>query len=265
MLYSLQMYVDTHCHLDFAVFDGSRSELMSACLENNIRHFLVPSTTYMSWQKVAQLALVYPMWRVAFGLHPYFLRSECIENIDKLGDVCEQEKAVAIGEIGLDFWPDAVVVEVQKRFFEAQLSVARELNLPVILHARKSYDVVLKMIRDANHTCGGIIHAFNGSLEQANRFVERGFLLGIGGTITYPRAKKAHRVVQQLGDHAYVLETDSPDMPLHGFQGQINTPLNIPQVAFCLAELRGRSVNDIAKQAKKNLLRLFPKWYEDER
>ncbi|SBS28301.1 putative deoxyribonuclease YjjV [Marinomonas spartinae] len=265
MLYSLRMYVDTHCHLDFAAFDSSRSELMSACLENNIRHFLVPSTTYESWQKVTQLALIYPMWRVAFGLHPYFLHSESIMNVEKLGDTCEQGGAVAIGEIGLDFWPDAMDVEVQKHFFGAQLSIARELNLPIILHARKSYDVALKMISDANHTSGGIVHAFNGSLEQAKRFVERGFLLGIGGTITYPRAKKAHRVVQQLEDQAYVLETDSPDMPLHGFQGQMNTPLNIPKVAFCLADLRGQSVNDIAKQAKTNLLRLFPEWYGDER
>lgn len=263
MMYPLQMYIDTHSHLDFDVFDGTRSELISACLKEGINGFLVPSTTRLSWQKVASLARDYSMWRVAFGLHPYFLDGESMADVDKLGEICEQEGALAVGEIGLDFWPGAVDVDVQTDFFSAQLSIAKAVNLPVILHARKSYDVALKMIREANYTHGGIVHAFNGSLQQADKFLECGFLLGIGGTITYPRAKKAHRVLQRLDKCAFVLETDSPDMPLHGFQGQINTPLSIPKVAQCVAELRGESLDNIAKQAKMNLLRLFPKWYED--
>ncbi|RCX07526.1 TatD family hydrolase [Marinomonas foliarum] len=256
------MYIDSHCHFDFDVFDDQRDALMSRCLASGVGGFLVPATTHSSWSKLASLIVNYPEWRAAYGLHPYFLRNAELAQVDLLGEQCESSRVVAVGEIGLDCWPDAVDMAVQIDFFSRQLSVAKSLQLPVIVHSRKSYDLVLKCLRNVKFQEGGVIHAFNGSLEQAKRFLDLGFVLGIGGTITYPRAKKAHRVLAALDSRAFVLETDSPDMPLNGFQGEINTPLSIPLIAQCVATIRAENVELIAMQTCDNLLRVLPKWNE---
>lgn len=257
------MLIDSHCHFDFDVFDGSRDALMWRCLEQGVVGFLVPATTHASWSKLESLIESYPSWRAAYGLHPYFLEEALLSQIDLLGEQCEKSKVVAVGEIGLDCWPNAVDMRTQVDFFSRQLHVAKLLKLPVILHARKSYDLVFKCLRDAEFKEGGVVHAFNGSLEQAKRFLGLGFVLGIGGTITYPRAKKAHRVLASLDSRDFIFETDSPDMPIQGFQGQINTPLSIPLIAQSAAIIRDESVEQITAQTYDNLLRVFPKWRED--
>ncbi|NVK73948.1 MAG: TatD family hydrolase [Oceanospirillaceae bacterium] len=257
------MYIDSHCHLDFDVFDELRDSLILRCMENKVGGFLVPATTFVSWSKLAKLVGRYPSWRAAYGLHPYFLSEASFEQIDVLGEQCDAQRVVAVGEIGLDDWPNAVDMKTQIDFFSRQLKVAKSLKLPVILHARKSYDLVLKYLREIGFSYGGVVHAFNGSFEQAKRFIDLGFVLGIGGTITYPRAKKAHRVLAALDHGSFVLETDSPDMPLYGFQGEDNTPLSIPLIAQCVASIREESVEQIAQQTCDNLLRVFPRWNED--
>ncbi|QUX92867.1 TatD family deoxyribonuclease [Marinomonas sp. A3A] len=257
------MFIDSHCHLDFDVFDEQRDSLMSRCLENGVAGFLVPATTVASWSKLEILMKRYPEWRAAYGLHPYFLSEASLDQIDFLAEQCDTPRVVAVGEIGLDCWPNAIDMKVQVAFFTRQLSVAKSLKLPVILHARKSYDLVFKYLREVGFKCGGVVHAFNGSSEQAKRFLDLGFVLGIGGTVTYPRAQKAHRVLALLSDNAFVLETDSPDMPLYGFQGQHNTPLSIPLIAQSVAQIREESVEQIAQQTYDNLLRTFPRWNED--
>lgn len=257
------MIIDSHCHLDFSVFDDQRDQLMIDCCNSGVSGFLVPATQYSSWSNLESLVKRYPQWRVAYGLHPYFLKDASLDQIERLGDQCETERVVAVGEIGLDLWPGSVDMAIQMAFFSRQLSVAKALDLPVILHARKSYDLIFKCLREAGFKRGGIVHAFNGSFEQAKRFLDMGFVLGIGGTITYPRAKKAHRVLNALENSAFVLETDSPDMPLHGSQGQVNTPLSVLDVAQHAAMIRDESVEQITAQTCANLLRIFPMWYED--
>jgi TatD DNase family protein len=256
------MYIDSHCHFDFDVFDDQRDALMSRCLASGVGGFLVPATTQSSWSKLASLITYYPEWRAAYGLHPYFLGGAELAQVDLLGEQCDTDRVVAVGEIGLDCWPGAIDMAIQVDFFSRQLSVAKSLQLPVIVHSRKSYDLVLKCMKGVKFQNGGVVHAFNGSFEQAKRFLDLGFVLGIGGTITYPRAKKAHRVLAALDSQAFVLETDSPDMPLNGFQGQINTPLAIPIIAQCVAAIRAENVEQIAMQTCDNLLRVFPKWNE---
>lgn len=256
------MLIDSHCHLDFSVFDKDRETLMLRCLRSGVGGFLVPATTKASWERLYDLSKAYSQWRVAYGVHPYFLPQSKLDDIDYLEQMCVEGDAIAVGEIGIDCWPGAEDFSSQAAFFIRQLSIAKNLNLPVIVHARKSYDLVFKIIRESKFQSGGIIHAFNGSLEQAKRFREYGFLLGIGGTVTYPRAKKARRILSLLENDSFVLETDSPDMPLCGFQGQRNTPLSIVAVADCVAEIRDENVDNIAQQTFNNLLRVFPKWHE---
>lgn len=132
----------------------------------------------------------------------------------------------------------------------------------MILHARKSEDDLLKVIRRLDFRFGGIVHAFNGSLQQAEQFIRLGFVLGIGGTVTYPRAQKAHKVLEALSDKDFVLETDAPDMPLSGYQGQRNTPDKVLLVAKAVAKIRNQSLDQIAQNTRANLLRVLPKWHE---
>ncbi|MGR0277927.1 TatD family hydrolase [Marinomonas dokdonensis] len=257
------MYIDSHCHLDFSVFDSQRQVLMQQCQDQHITGFLVPATTHASWKPLAQLAQEFPQWRTAYGLHPYFLAAAKKSEVAQLGEWCEKHESLAVGEIGLDNWPGSVDMAVQIDFFKAQLNVAKAIKRPVILHARKSYDLVLKSLRETAFEHGGIVHAFNGSLVQAKRFIDFGFVLGMGGTITYPRAQKAIRVLASLKDNDFVLETDSPDMPLHGFQGQNNTPLAIPLIAEQVAQVRGQTKESVAHYTYNNLLRVFPQWHKD--
>ena len=255
------MFIDSHCHLDFSVFDDL-SILIRQSQAAGIEAFLVPSTTSASWPGVLALQQDYPAIKVALGLHPYFLQSYQTHDLQYLERLLAQQKVVAIGEIGLDKWPNLPDYRLQQEVFIAQLAIAKSHRLPVILHARKSEDDLLKLLRHNKFSQGGIVHAFNGSLVQAQRFIELGFVLGIGGTVTYPRAQKARRVLQALSDQDYVLETDSPDMPVCGHQGQVNTPLRILDVAETVSELRQQSVLEIAQNTSANLQRVLPNWHK---
>lgn len=263
-MYSLVMYIDSHCHLDFPVFENL-SDLLAACHEQGVLSFLVPSTTAQSWQSVLRLQKQYTEIQVALGLHPYFLEHYQPEQLQQLAHLLMEEKVVAVGEIGLDRWPGLPDFTLQCDVFECQLDMAKQAHLPVILHVRKAEDDVLKRLRAARFQEGGIVHAFNGSLEQAKRFIDMGFVLGIGGTVTYSRAQKARRVLQALSDQDFVLETDAPDMPIQGFQGQPNSPIRIVEIAACVAQLREQSLERIAYLTNENLQRVLPNWQKANR
>ena len=252
------MYIDSHCHLDFACFDENRPQILQACTALGVNQIIIPSTQRAAWPKVSRLCQQFADLYPAYGIHPYFLADQTLTDIDYLGMFCETHNAIAVGEIGLDNWPGSVPLESQVSYFEAQLQVAKALSLPVILHARKSYDLVLTILRRKRFVDGGVVHAFNGSWVQAQRFIALGFVLGIGGTITYPRARKAIGILQKLTDDDFVLETDAPDMPISGFQGQPNSPLRIPDIALCVAQIRGQSMSDIARHTSANVGRIFP-------
>ncbi|WP_417504493.1 TatD family hydrolase [Marinomonas gallaica] len=255
------MLIDTHCHLDFSVFKDL-SALLVASRSVGVAHFIVPSTTAESWSGVVALQKQHSEINVALGLHPYFLDSFKHHHLEQLEAALLTNDVVAVGEIGLDKWPRMPDYELQQEVLLAQLNIAQKHHLPVILHARKSEDDLLKVMRQARFSQGGIVHAFNGSLEQAKRFKKLGFVLGIGGTVTYPRAKKAQRVLQALADEDFVLETDSPDMPVSGYQGQVNTPLRVVDIARVVANLRQQSVADVARYTSANLQRVLPNWHK---
>lgn len=255
------MFIDSHCHLDFPVFD-ELADLIAQSQAAGVEEFLVPGTTSASWAGVLALGQCYPSIKVALGLHPYFLQSYQASDLLQLERLLNEQEVVAVGEIGLDKWPNLPDYSLQQEVFVAQLRLAKQHALPVILHARKSEDDLLKWLRQSKFSHGGIVHAFNGSLEQAKRFIGLGFVLGIGGTVTYPRAQKARRVLQALNDQDYVLETDSPDMPICGHQGQVNTPLRIVDVAQTVSELRQQSVSEIAQNTCANLQRVLPNWHK---
>lgn len=196
----------------------------------------------------------------AVGLHPWWIESATKKapfTLQALGDLAARYPVAAIGECGLDGAMDAPDWEAQLRILELHLQAAIELELPIILHVRKAHDRMLSVLKRYPLAVGGVVHAFSGSIEVANAYRRHGLLMGVGGVITYSRARKSREAIASLPDDALVLETDAPDMPLCGFQGERNAPSQLPLIAEALAQLRGVSVEAVAKSTTDNAVRLF--------
>ncbi|MCG7530837.1 TatD family hydrolase [Psychrobium sp. MM17-31] len=248
-------FIDTHCHLDFDRI-GDLNDVLSQSNAENVRQFVVPSVNADNWQRVLELSKVHTAIYAALGVHPYFLSDD--NQLNELGKLAtaQRDNIVAIGEIGLDGALD-ISLETQLSVLKPQLKLAKELALPVICHGHKAYDALLKQLRIYQLPRGGVIHAFAGSLQQATAFIDLGFYIGVGGSITYPRGHKLRSVIEQLPHDRLLLETDSPDMPLHGFQGQVNFPHRIPLIAQILADTLDMSVTQVAYLTSKNAKSLF--------
>lgn len=248
--------IDTHCHLDAEEFDTDRLQVLDNARHAGVSGIVVPGIARWNWENVARLcreqADLYP----AYGLHPIYLAQHRPEHVSQLREWVEREKPVAIGEIGLDFYIQKLDREAQRRLFEQQLGVAADTSLPVLLHIRKAYDEVLKSLKRVP-VSGGICHAFNGSLEQARQFMDRGFLLGFGGMLTYPRSSKLRRLARELPLECLVLETDAPDMTVASHQYQRNSPEYLPEVLQVLSELRGQSPQLLAAETSANARRIL--------
>jgi TatD DNase family protein len=248
--------IDSHCHLDFNDFDADRQTILKNCLQSGIEKIVIPGVTVSSWPKQIELCNSTPMLSLALGCHPMFMEEHPEDAAQLLEQAVQQYKPVAIGEIGLDFYVADADIAAQLSLFEAQLDIAVKYALPVILHVRKAHDEVLKLLRQ-KQLPGGTVHAFSGSAQQAEQYRALNFLLGIGGALTYPRAQRLQRLFTDLPLSQIVLETDAPDMPLCGYQGQRNTPENIPVILEKLSQLRGESSEYIAEVTTSNCRRLF--------
>ncbi len=257
--------IDSHCHLDFPHFDQDREKVMVAAAEKGVAGFLVPGTQAQYFKRVIKLATGSSLVRFALGLHPYFLDTFCDADLSELETEarrCQQQlpkKLVAIGEIGID---NAIAIDAatQRAVFSHQLELASGLGLPVIIHHRRSHNDIVRLLKQYRFSQGGIIHAFTGSVQEARTYIDLGFYLGVGGGITYPRANKTRSTIKGIGLGHLVLETDSPDMPLCGFQGQRNSPSQLPLIAKSLAKLLELPVSEIEAQTDKNLLDAIPNW-----
>lgn len=255
------MLIDSHCHLDFNCFDHDRAEILDRSRKLAIDTIVIPGTQASQWQKQIDLCYLYPQLRFALGLHPYFLNSFEPKHLVKLTDLLNQyqNKVVALGEIGLDTHID-IDWEVQIQIFEQQLTMAKEFMLPVILHHRNSHNELIRILKANNFTYGGIVHAFSGSLHEAQTYIDLGFKIGVGGGITYSRANKTRKTIAQLPLNSLVLETDAPDMPLMGRQGQRNSPEFLPEIFESLLTLRKETKQELyqacSHNAKVSLLNL---------
>jgi TatD DNase family protein len=239
------MLIDTHCHLDAAEFGDTQAELVRAANACGVERIIVPSVERSNFETVRQLCAQHPGCIPAYGIHPMYVERATSADLDVLREYLAQPETVAVGEIGLDFFIDNYDRERQEYYFSEQLKLAREFDLPVLLHIRRAQDVVLKHLRRIKAR-GGIAHAFNGSHQQADEFIKLGFKLGFGGAMTYSRATRLRELV---------LETDAPDMP-PGFleRGQRNKPEYLPRIAQTLAELRGVSLADVARITAENVM-----------
>lgn len=227
------MLIDTHCHLDFSVFDSDRDLVVSSCKKQNVTSIVVPGVCRKHWQRILLLCRQYDFLYPALGLHPCYAADHQEEDLQKLAEICATQSIVAIGEIGLDYYKStdkAIDKELQSWYFTEQLKIAGQYDLPVLIHARKSHQDVIKYLKNIKPLTG-IIHAFSGSYEQAIEYIKLGFKLGFGGAYTYPKATKLRALVARLPIEAWVLETDAPDMSPRAYHHQRNSPQYIPQIA----------------------------------
>ncbi|HLU02603.1 MAG TPA: TatD family hydrolase, partial [Advenella sp.] len=234
------MFVDTHCHLDAAEFDDDRNAVIARAEHAAVRRIVIPAIGRSNFSTVRRLAHSFAGGYYALGIHPLFVAGAAEGDLDILAQEVERALAdprfVAIGEIGLDFFVKEMIQgplrERQEFFYQQQLKLAREYDLPVLLHVRRSQDIILKYLRRYPGVCG-IAHAFNGSDQQADHFVSLGFALGFGGAMTFTRAHQIRRLASRLPLSNIVLETDAPDIPPAWLQEDHprNTPEQIPAIA----------------------------------
>lgn len=251
------MLIDTHCHLDAAEFDEDRAAVIDAARRAGVGGFLVPTVGCANFDKVAALSAANPDCRHAFGIHPMYVGQAREQDLAALRQRLADASAVAVGEIGLDgFVPDGDMPR-QQYFFEAQLKLAREFDLPVVLHIRRAQDEILKYLRRIP-VRGGIAHAFNGSRQQAEVFIRLGFKLGFGGAMTYSGSRRIRELAASLPLSAIVLETDAPDIPPAWCAGQRNDPANLLRFAHELAELRGMRVEEVIAATGANAISAIP-------
>jgi len=260
------MWIDTHCHLEAPEFAEEEDVVARSAAELGVSQILIPSVDQSSFPRVAALAKRNLNCSYALGVHPMFVPNADDTELDALRAALaagmSDPKLIAIGEIGLDFfipaYTESPLREKQEHFLVEQLKMARDFGLPVLLHTRRSQDVVLKYLRRIRPP-GGIAHAFNGSFQQAQAFIDLGFKLSFCGTFTYERALQLRRLAVELPLDAIVLETDAPDLAPEWLHDRRNLPEELPRIGAALAQLRGMTPEEIAQATTPNAQAVLPR------
>ena len=252
------MIFETHAHYDDEAFDEDRDILLSSITENGIGTVVNATASRQTVEKSLELAHKYPFIYTTIGVHP----SDCDEMDDDellwLKDKCSDEKAVAVGEIGLDYHYDEPPKDTQKKWFEAQLELAREVNLPIIIHSRDAAKDTLDIMKSMKaEEIGGDIHCFSYSVEVAREYLDMGFFIGVGGVITFKNGRKLREVVEYAPIEQIVIETDSPYLAPEPFRGKRNSSLNLPYVVDAIAAIKGISSEEVIKITENNARRLY--------
>lgn len=258
-------FTDTHCHLDFPELLAKIKPLLDNCSQQNIHQIIIPSVSPDNWESILSLTQHYSSPNcslfAAYGIHPWYLKSLTHDALAALAHRVEQcsNSIIAIGETGIDgkIAEEQDNLKKQIEFFEFHITLANKHNLPLIIHHRKSHQQIVPLIKKHVVKKVGVIHAFSGSYQQAKTYLDLGYKLGIGGTITYPRAEKTIKTLKKIPLESILLETDAPSMPLYGYQGEPNSPLKLITVFDRLCELRNESPEEIVFQLEKNKKDLF--------
>ncbi|MEE9310628.1 MAG: TatD family hydrolase [Cocleimonas sp.] len=260
--------IDSHSHIDFSEFDPDRTSAIKRAGDAGVTDIIVSATTAKRWSLIKDICKVQgnddqAQCHPAYGLHPMFMNEHKSDHVDDLKHWIKNENPIALGEIGLDYFigeannvDGARNRQSQLALFIAQLALADECGLPVIIHARKSLDIVLKHLRQFPNVTGSI-HSFSGSEQQAKQLIDLGFYLGFGGPITYTRATRLKKLVTHLPLESLLLETDSPDQPDALHYKQRNEPAYVVNVAEVVAKCRKIAVEEVAKITTQNAQTLF--------
>ena len=266
------MWIDSHCHLDAPEFDADRDAVVRRAVDAGVTMLVIPAVGALDWDSAREQAHRYG-FSYALGIHPLYVMQAGERDLARLAAQLERHRndprLVAVGEIGLDFFVPRLDADKQQFFYTEQLKLARRFELPVILHVRRSADQLLAGLGRIP-VAGGIAHAFNGSAQQAQRFVDLGFKLGFGGTLTFERSLQIRRLAAELADTDLVLETDAPDIPPQwlyktaeqraaGESSARNEPAELPRIAQNLAALRGWSLAQTSAVTGANVLAALPR------
>jgi TatD DNase family protein len=250
------MLIDSHCHLDAIEFDHDREAVIARARAAGVMAQIIPAIAASGWPKMSALCTSHEGLHPAYGLHPMFLAEHRDEHIAALRALLATKRAVAVGECGLDFHVAGLDEARQRFFFDAQLRIARDFDLPVIVHARRAVDAVIATIRNIGGL-RGVVHSFSGSEQQAEQLWRLGFCLGIGGPVTYERAQRLRRIVATMPIEFLLLETDAPDQPDSFHRGERNEPSCLTVVRDCVAEIRDMSPHSLAAATSHNTAQLF--------
>lgn len=248
--------IDSHCHLDAPTFDADRSEVLARARAAGVVQQVIPAIACERWPTVRALCTDHSGLFPAYGLHPLFLHRHHPQHLTQLRDWLVHARPVAIGECGLDFWVEGLDPDRQQTLFDGQLRLAREFDLPVIVHARRAVDAVIQAIRRIGGL-RGVVHSFSGSPQQARQLGSLGFMIGLGGPVTYERANRLRGLAAQVPLAQLLLETDAPDQPDARHRGQRNEPARLVHVCQAIAEVRGVPAAVIAAATSDNARRLF--------
>ena len=251
------MIFETHAHYDDEQFDLDREELLSSMPEQGVGTIVNVSATYESCRRVVDLVQKYPFMYAAVGIHPDEVGSLNEERFQQMKELCKQEKVVAVGEIGLDYYWDNESHDVQKEWFVRQLDLARELNLPVLIHSREAAADTMEIMKEHGQGLRGVIHCYSYSKEQAKEYVKMGYYIGVGGVVTFKNARKLKETVEEIPLTSIVLETDCPYLAPVPFRGKRNNSSYIKYVAEEIAEIKGISYEAVVEKKKKNARDLY--------
>lgn len=248
--------IDSHCHFDDARLDEDRDQAHQRARAAGVEQQIIPGIQASWWPRIRATCAAYPGLYANYGLHPMFVTKHKPDDLDELRHWIEREKPVAIGECGLDYFIPDPQPELQQFYFEAQLVLAREYDLPVVIHARRAVEEVINTLRRFPGV-RGMLHSFAGSEQQARRLIDLGYCFSFGGAVTYERANRLRELIKALPLECLLLETDAPDQPGSSHRGERNEPAYLIEVLRCISELRTEPSDQIAAATRSNTLALF--------
>ena len=254
--------IDSHCHINDELYKNNPAEYVKEAEKAGVFQFLVVGFDEKSSELALEIANKNKSCYVAVGIHPSDAKNAKPGDLEKIKELAKSEKAIAIGEIGLDYYwdKDESVRAQQKEFFKEQIKIANELNLPISVHCRDALEDCLQILKENPVKYGGIMHCYAGSLEMSSEFIKLGFLLGFGGTVTFKNSVRPKEVAKNVPSNSYVLETDAPYLTPHPFRGKENHSKYLYLVRDQIAELRNISPKQVEKETTNNFKRVFGIW-----
>ena len=252
------MIFDTHAHYDDEAFSEDRDKLLSELFSGPIGHIVDVAASYDSLSEIPKLLLRYPKMYAAYGLHPTELTGlDMEETLSKVHALLQTERAVALGEIGLDYYWDTKEKELQQKWFLAQLSLAAELQKPVIIHSREACEDTFSLMKPYFNKVTGVIHCYSYSAEMALEYIKRDFYIGVGGVVTYKNGRRLKETVEAIPLERIVIETDSPYLPPVPFRGERNHSGNLTKVVEEIARIKGLTPEEVEMATYQNALNLY--------
>ena len=251
------MAIDSHAHLEMREYDGDREAVLARAEAAGVTAIITVGTTIPDCEKAVSLAALYPVLYAAVGIHPHEAKEIGAGTYSTLRRIAREEKVVAIGEIGLDFFHELSPRETQLRHFAEQLDLAEELGLPVIIHDREAHEQTVSILKARKNRLHGVLHCFSGDMAMARECLDWGFYLSVAGPVTYRKAEQLRRVACRIPAERLLIETDAPYLSPQPWRGKRNEPAHVVETARCLAQIRGEPVEELKRFTEENARRLF--------